>query len=108
MIKYIIYTQKNCEYCAKAKALLDEADEIYEERILDNLPKIKRFREAGHKTVPQIFLHIGGYTELEDFMFPPDIEFDADIKLVEETKPTAKVIPFKGQIGSISGEKKDE
>ena len=76
--------------------------------MLDNLPKIKRFREAGHKTVPQIFLHIGGYTELEEFMFPPDIEFDADIKLVEETRPSAKVIPFKGQIGSISGEKKDE
>ena len=41
MIKYIIYTQKNCEYCAKAKALLDEAGEVYEERVLDNLPKIK-------------------------------------------------------------------
>ena len=108
MSKYIIYTQKNCEYCAKAKALLDEADEVYEERVLDNLPKIKRFREAGHKTVPQIFLHIGGYTELEEFLFPPDIEFDADINLIEETRPSAKVIPFKGQIGSISGEKKDE
>ena len=105
MIKYIIYTQKNCEYCAKAKALLDEADEVYEERVLDNLPKIKRFREAGHKTVPQIFLHIGGYTELEEFLFPSDIEFDADIKLVEETKPTAKIIPL---VGAISGEKKDE
>ena len=105
MIKYIIYTQKNCEYCAKAKALLDEAGEVYEERVLDNLPKIKRFREAGHKTVPQIFLHIGGFNELEEFMFPEDIEFDADIKLVEDTKPTAKIIPL---VGAISGEKKDE
>ena len=108
MIKYIIYTQKNCEYCAKAKALLDEADEIYEERILDNLPKIKRFREAGHKTVPQIVRHVCGYTELEEFMFPPEIEFDPDLKLIEETKPSAKVLPFKGKIGAISGEKKDE
>ena len=106
MIKYIIYTQKNCEYCVKAKALLDEAGEIYEERVLDNLPKIKRFRDAGHKTVPQIFLHIGGYTELEEFMLlPPDmIEFDPDLRLVEKTKPSAKVIPFKGKIGAISGE----
>mgnify|MGYP003121209441 FL=1 len=108
MIKYIIYTQKNCAFCKKAKELLDEAGEVYEERLLDNLPKIKRFREAGHKTVPQIFLHIGGYTELEEFMFPPDIEFDADINLVEETRPSAKVIPFKGQIGSISGSKEDK
>jgi|TARA_B100000900_G_C20147424_1_gene540426 glutaredoxin len=108
MIKYIIYTQKNCAFCKKAKELLDEAGEVYEERLLDNLPKIKRFREAGHKTVPQIFLHIGGYTELEEFLFPPDIEFDADLDLIEETRPSAKVLPFKGQIGSISGEKKDE
>jgi len=102
MIKYIIYTQKNCEYCTKAKELLDEAGEVYEERVLDNLPKIKRFREAGHKTVPQIFLHIGGYTELEEFMFPPDIDFEPDIKLVKDTKPTAKIIPL---VGAISGDK---
>jgi len=37
-----------------------------------------------------------------------DIEFMPDLKLVEETRPSTKVIPFKGQIGSISGEKKDE
>ena len=41
-------------------------------------------------------------------MFPPDIDFDADINLVEETRPSAKVIPFKGQIGSISGSKEDK
>ena len=105
MIKYIIYTQKNCAFCKKAKELLDEAGEVYEERLLDNLPKLKRFKDAGHKTVPQIFLHIGGYTELEDFLFPSDIDFDADMPL---DKPSAKVIPFKGKIGSISGEKKDE
>ena len=106
MIKYIIYTQKNCEYCAKAKALLDEAGEVYEERVLDNLPKIKRFKEAGHKTVPQIFLHIGGFTELEDFMFPTD--FKPSPKLLDKIKPSAKVIPFKGKIGAISGEREEE
>ena len=42
MIKYIIYTQKNCAFCKKAKELLDEAGEVYEERLLDNLPKIKK------------------------------------------------------------------
>ena len=106
MIKYIIYTQKNCEYCDQAKALLDEAGEVYEERVLDNLPKIKRFKEAGHKTVPQIFLHIGGFTELEDFMFPTD--FKPSPKLLDKIKPSAKVIPFKGKIGAISGSKEEE
>ena len=57
MIKYIIYTQKNCEYCAKAKALLDEADEVYEERVLDNLPKIKRLKRNLEKIL--------GYTSME-------------------------------------------
>ena len=73
-----------------AKDLLNEAGEIYEERLLDTPEKIKRFRDAGHKTVPQIFLHVGGYTELEEFMFPPEIEFDPDLKLVEETKRSAR------------------
>ena len=102
MIKYIIYTQKNCIYCAEAKSLLDEAGETYEERELDTAEKVRRFKKAGHTTVPQIFLHIGGFHELEEFMFPPDIEFDPDIKLVEETKPTAKIIPL---VGAISGDK---
>ena len=31
-----------------------------------------------------------------------DIEFDPDIKLVEDTKPTAKIIPL---VGAISGDK---
>ncbi len=69
MIKYIIYTQKNCVYCAEAKSLLDDMGEVYEERVLDSRPKIKRFKEAGHKTVPQIFIHIGGFHELEEFIF---------------------------------------
>jgi hypothetical protein len=56
--------------------------------------------------VPQIFLHIGGFTELEDFMFPTD--FKPSPKLLDKIKPSAKVIPFKGKIGAISGEKEDE
>ena len=66
--------------------------------MLDNLPKIKRFREAGHKTVPQIFLHIGGFHELEDYFFGDEVSFKPDIKLVEDTK-----LP---KIGALSGEKK--
>ena len=106
MIKYIIYTQNRCGYCESAKKLLTDAGETFEERKLDTLEKIKRFKEAGHKTVPQIFLHIGGFTELEDFMFPTD--FKPSPKLLDKIKPTAKVIPFKGKIGAISGEKEEE
>tara|TARA_R110000824_G_scaffold288886_1_gene477337 strand:- start:198 stop:563 length:366 start_codon:yes stop_codon:yes gene_type:complete len=98
MIKYIIYTQKNCTYCAEAKSLLDEAGEVYEERLLDTAEKVRRFKKAGHTTVPQIFLHIGGYHELEDYFFGDEVSFKPDIKLVEDTK-----LP---KIGALSGEKK--
>tara|TARA_R110002124_G_scaffold264479_1_gene431128 strand:+ start:290 stop:631 length:342 start_codon:yes stop_codon:yes gene_type:complete len=36
------------------------------------------------------------------------MSFLPDPELVENIKPEGKVIPFKGKIGSISGEKKDE
>ena len=98
MIKYIIYTQKNCIYCAEAKSLLDEAGETYEERELDTAEKVRRFKKAGHKTVPQIFLHIGGFHELEDFFFGEEISFKPDIKLVDK--------PELPKIGAISGDKK--
>ena len=58
MIKYIIYTQNNCEYCDKAKKRLDKEKAHVEERLLDTTEKIKRFKKAGYNTVPQIFLHI--------------------------------------------------
>ena len=41
-------------------------------------------------------------------LYNPEIEFDPDLHLVKETKPTAKVIPFKGKIGAISGDKEEE
>ena len=69
MIKYIIYTQNRCGHCESAKMILREAGETFEERKLDTPEKIKRFKDAGHKTVPQIFLHIGGFHELEEFIF---------------------------------------
>ena len=98
MIKYIIFTQKNCVYCAEAKSLLDDAGEIYEERLLDTAEKVRRFKNAGHKTVPQIFLHIGGFHELEDYFFGEEISFKPDIKLVDK--------PELPKIGALSGEKK--
>jgi|TARA_R100001463_G_scaffold78843_1_gene133225 hypothetical protein len=36
------------------------------------------------------------------------LSFTPDLELVEKIKPEAKILPFKGKIGAISGEKKDE
>jgi hypothetical protein len=66
----------------------------YEERKLDTAEKVRRE-------------HIGGFHELEDYFFGEEVSFNPDIKLVENTKPKAKVIPFKGKIGAISGDKED-
>ena len=107
MSKYIIYTQDNCIYCTEAKSLLEDMNVPYEERKLDTTEKVRRFKKAGHKTVPQIYEHIGGFHELEDYFFGEEVSFNPDIKLVENTKPKAKVIPFKGKIGAISGDKED-
>ena len=41
MIKYIIYTQNNCEYCDKAKKRLAKEKAHVEERLLDTTEKIK-------------------------------------------------------------------
>ena len=98
MIKYIIYTQKNCTYCAEAKSLLDDMEEVYEERVLDTAEKVRRFKNAGHTTVPQIFLHIGGFHELEDYFYGEEVSFKPDIKLVDKPE-----IP---KIGALSGDKK--
>jgi glutaredoxin len=32
---------------------------------LDTPERVKKFKERGYKTVPQIFKHIGGFTELQ-------------------------------------------
>ena len=55
MIKYIIYTQHSCDFCNRAKDLLKEEGVHFEERLIDTPAKLKRFRDAGHTTVPQIF-----------------------------------------------------
>ena len=75
MIKYIIYTQNNCEYCDKAKKRLDKEKAHVEERLLDTTEKIKRFKKAGYNTVPQIFvsgivedtqIYVGDYTMFKE------------------------------------------
>ena len=102
MIKYIIYTQHSCDFCNRAKDRLRKEKAHVEERLLDTTEKIKRFKKAGYNTVPQIFLHIGGDEELKNFLNDEEVSFKPDIKLVKDTKPTAKIIPL---VGAISGEK---
>ena len=66
---FTIYTQDRCNFCIRAKMLLDSKGEPYEDiNINENQDAKEKLKELGLKTVPQIWLkeeHIGGYIELK-------------------------------------------
>ena len=67
---YTIYTQNRCDYCTMAKKLMIELNIKFCEVNITNSAEAKRkLKEAGYKTVPQIFNGehlIGGYAELKE------------------------------------------
>jgi glutaredoxin-like protein len=64
-----IFTREGCEYCAKAKSLLEQIGYDYAEVPLQHAIRSKIIGAlTGEKTVPQVFIngmHIGGLEELE-------------------------------------------
>jgi glutaredoxin 3 len=69
---YTIYTQNSCGYCHMAKNLLNEQKIDFIEVSLDHDQDARRMLKSMEcRTVPQIFngeLHIGGYTELKQYL----------------------------------------
>lgn len=69
---YTIYTQNSCGYCHMAKNLLNEKKIEFIEVSLDHDQEARvMLKEMKCRTVPQIFngkLHIGGYTELKQYL----------------------------------------
>lgn len=80
---FYILTRDNCEWCDKAKALLDERGAKYEAyNYKDHKMILPLMKFAGMKTVPQIWWdtpagkdYIGGYEDLVDFFKSQD-EYD--------------------------------
>ena len=70
MPKIEIYTSKVCPYCVKAKALLTQKGQTFEEirvDIDDDARTQMLERSGGARTVPQIFIndhHVGGCDDL--------------------------------------------
>lgn len=70
MAEIIIYSTKVCPYCVRAKALLqqkgqqwEEIDVSYDAELREEMIK----KAGGRRTVPQIFIndqHIGGFDDL--------------------------------------------
>lgn len=68
-MKAVIWSKDNCQYCIKAKTLLDLKGVQYEERKIGAGWTKEQLLEAvpTARTVPQIFLdgaYLGGYDEL--------------------------------------------
>ena len=83
----IIYSRDNCNYCTKAKKLLNDNNIEYNEINISTLgddqwTEIKKTLQEKNKieikTVPQIILngnYIGGYNQLQSHLFCMDEEF---------------------------------
>ena len=69
---YTIYTQNSCGYCHLAKNLLKEHGISFIEVSLEHDQEARiMLKEMKCRTVLQIFdgaLHIGGYTELKEYL----------------------------------------
>ena len=52
-----VYSKSNCPFCDRAKHLLTQKGIVYEEVRVDLDPNAREFiMQAGHRTVPQIYL----------------------------------------------------
>jgi glutaredoxin len=72
---YTVITRNQCSFCDTAKALLKGAGQGYTEYNVQSDSSrwvLSLMKQAGLKTVPQIFssdgTYIGGYTELKEFL----------------------------------------
>jgi glutaredoxin-like protein len=67
-----IFSREGCEFCVRAKGLLNDAGLVYEELVLNRDYSESTIRAvSGSSTVPQIFIDgtlIGGSEQLEEFL----------------------------------------
>ena len=81
---FYILTKENCEWCDKAKFLLDKKGVPYGAFNYRTHPLFPfLMKSAGLSTVPQIWMqtpdgkvHIGGYQELEDYFTYQEVELE--------------------------------
>ena len=69
MAKVILYSSRFCPYCMRAKQLLQQKGQAFEEIVVDGKPDLRAemTKKAGRTSVPQIWIndqHIGGCDDL--------------------------------------------
>ena len=74
---WVVISRNQCNFCDDAKAMLKGANKQFVEYNVQTSSSkwiLHLLKEAGIKTVPQIFdsegKHIGGYTELKEYLNP--------------------------------------
>lgn len=69
---FTIYGRTNCEWCDRAKELLESTGHKYDYvDIYSSVRAQEMFKDKAFKTVPQVFFdikHIGGYDALENYL----------------------------------------
>jgi glutaredoxin len=72
---YTLITRDQCNFCDSAKALLKGSRQGYKEYNVQSTSSrwvLTLLKQAGHKTVPQVFstdgTYIGGYLELKQLL----------------------------------------
>ena len=77
---HVIVTKSDCPWCDKAKDLLADYEIFFNEVSVDFNDELRTILKAfGQTTVPQIFFgheHIGGYTELKQYLEKQDDDDD--------------------------------
>lgn len=71
MANIVMYTTGMCPYCVRAKMLLQNKGQSWEERRIDGDHALMRemLDRSNRRTVPQIFIgdyHVGGYDDLAE------------------------------------------
>lgn len=73
MNKIVVYTKDKCDYCTRAKELLESRGLKYDEISFNNPAVLAEFKEKYPmaRSAPQIFIddvRIGGHRELVQFL----------------------------------------
>ena len=83
----VIYSKNNCQYCTKAKGLLDKLRLDYTEKKLEEFESVEKMLEDIGKNVrqmPQIKIDdnlIGGYNQLiEHFVLQGKVNYKGEIQ----------------------------
>ena len=67
-----VFTREGCEFCVRAKGMLNDAGITYEELVLNRDFKETTIRAvSGEATMPQVFInghHIGGSEALQQYL----------------------------------------